>query len=363
MRSMLALMLLCAASIAGAQDAKPKTTVTVQVDSVRRQVIIVAGPFDLADAKPMPGMAHDMMHMTDSPMMRFEWPVDGWMNGVNVRLYKENGDSVPLRILHHMPMFNFDRRSLVHTMVERLFSWGQDTQEIVLPAGVATPLPQGDHLGFVIAWHNDTGEDLHGAYMRMTLSYLPPKEVKVPVIPWYVDVSNVYGGENSFDLPAGKTTQRFDFQVPVSGRLIMVGGHMHDYGQWVSLVDSVTGRTLVKLKTDEDKKGHITKTGRFIFGFNEDALRIKANHTYTVYSHYDNTTGKPIAMGGMGLVAGIFQPDSLSLLPKIDYTNPLTVKDLKSLPADLGDEDAEDAHEHMHDHMHMDSTAAKPPAR
>lgn len=363
MRSSLILSVLCAASVAGAQEAKTRTTLTVSVDSVHRRVVIVAGPFDLAEAKPMPGMEHDMMHMAESPMMRFEWPVDGWLSGVNVQLFKLDGDSVPLRILHHMPMFNFDRRSLVHTMVERLFSWGQDTQEIILPAGVAVPLPQGDHLGFVIAWHNDTGEDLHGAYMRMTLSYLPPKDVKVAVIPWYVDVYNIYGKTNSFDLPAGPSTRRFDFQVPMGGRLIMVGGHMHDYGQWVSLVDSVTGKTLVKLPTDENKSGHITKTGRFIFGFNEDALRIKAHHTYTVYSHYDNTTGKPIAMGGMGLIGGIFQPDSLSLLPKIDYTNPLTVADLKSLPPDLGDEDAEDSHEHDHMHMHGDSSAAKPPQR
>ncbi|HUO52143.1 MAG TPA: hypothetical protein VMT93_06480 [Gemmatimonadaceae bacterium] len=367
MRASLLLLAACLAAAPAAAQTTSKTTVSVVVDSANRRVVITAGPFDLAEAKPMPGMAHDMMHMTMSPMMRFEWPVDGWLNGVNVKITTGGGDTVPIRILHHMPMFNFDRRSLVHTMVERLFSWGQDTKEITLPAGVATPLPKGDHLGFVVAWHNDTGQPLHDAYLHIYLTYLAPQKVKAAVIPWYVDVWNVYGGQNDFDLPPGPSTQRFYFQVPVAGRIIAMGGHMHDYGQWVALIDSATGKTLVKLRTDENKQGHITETGRFVFGFNDDALPIKAHHTYIAESHYDNISGKAIPQGGMGLLAGVFEPADLALLPKLDLTDPNTVKDLKSFPPDLGDEDAEmqDGHDHMHMDMPMpkDSTGGKPPRR
>lgn len=357
MRTTLALLLaFAAAGAAGAQDQSAKATLSVAVDTLRRQVVITAGPFDLANEEPMADM--DMMDMSETPMMRFQWPVDGWLRGVDITLQDSRGDTLPIRILHHLPMFNFDRRSLVHTMVERLFSWGQDTQAFDLPSKVAAPLPLGDHLGFVIAWHNDTGKEIHDAYMRMTLSYVSPKKVKVPVIPWYVDVANVYGGVNSFDLPPGRSTQRFDFQVPMDGRLIMVGGHMHDYGLSVRLVDSTTGRTLVKLKSVANKKGDVTGTGRFIFGFNDDALRIYGHHTYTLITEYDNLSGKTLKDGGMGLLAGAFQPDSVSLLPKIDYSNPNTIKDIRSFPPDLGTQGTHAAE--AHDHAAKDTASAKP---
>ena len=365
MRSILAALFALLTTAAGAQAPAVKTTLVVTVDPARHEVVILAGPFDLENQPMMPGMSHGMMHMAESNMMRFEWPVDGWLRGVDLTIRDANGNLLPVKILHHLAMYNFDRRGLIHTSIERLFAWGQDTQAILLPGGVGVPLPRGDHLGFLLGWHNDTGHDIHDAYVRLTMPYAAPKSIKVAVLPWYLDVHNVNGGGNSFDLPAGRSSQTLNFRVPLDGRLIAVGGHMHDYGTSVRLVDSATGKTLIKLKTVSDKKGSVTGTERFVFGFHEDALRILANRTYTLVSDYDNITGTPIEEGGMGQLNGVFQPDSLALWPKIDFTDPGTVADLKSLPPDLGDDDseAEPAHVHDHEHMHMDSTSTKPPDR
>ena len=364
MRSSHFVMLALAASTASAQEA-PRTTLHVDVDPVKQEVIVTAGPFDLANSPMMPGMSHGMMHMAETNMMRFEWPADGSLRGVDLTLRDANGNPLPIKILHHLAMYNFDRRGLIHTSIERLFAWGQDTQAILLPSGVGVPLPEGTHLGFLIGWHNDTGHDIHDAYLRMTLPYVPPKKVKVAVFPWYLDVHNVDGGNNSFDLPAGRSTQRFNFQVPLAGRLIAVGGHMHDYAKSVRLVDSASGKVLIKLKSIARKDGTITGTQRWIYGFHDDAVPIEAHHTYTLVSEYDNVTGKPIEEGGMSQLNGIFQPDSMALWPKIDFNDPGTIADLKSLPPDLGSDEAD---EHAHDHMHMDmpmpakdTTTAKPP--
>lgn len=359
MRS-LSIALLALATTTAAQSA-PKTTLRVEVDAVNHQVVITAGPFDLANSPMMPGMSHGMMHMAETNMMRFEWPADGWLRGVDLTLRDSNGNPLPIHILHHLAMYNFDRRGLIHTSIERLFAWGQDTQAILLPAGVAVPLPEGEHLGFLIGWHNDTGKDIHDAYVRMALPYEAPKKVKVAVFPWYLDVHNVDGGSNSFDLPAGRSTQRFNFQVPLAGRLIAVGGHMHDYGRSVKLVDSASGKVMIKLGTITNKDGTIRGTQRWVYGFHEDAVPIEAHHTYTLVSEYDNVTGQPIEEGGMGQLNGIFQPDSLALWPKIDFSDPGTIADLKSLPPDLGSDDGMEGMD-----MPMpkkDSTAAKPPRR
>ena len=49
----------------------------VQVDSARREIRIVAGPFRIA------AMAHesDDMMMMDTPVLRVAWPVYGWVRG------------------------------------------------------------------------------------------------------------------------------------------------------------------------------------------------------------------------------------------------------------------------------------------
>ena len=257
MRSLALSLIAAIATLAGAQTPAVKTTVSVAIDSARHEVVITAGPFDLANSTMGPNMSHGMMHMAESNVMRFEWPVDGSLRGVDLVLHDARGNPIPTRILHHLVMFNFDRRGLIHSSIERLFAWGQDTQTILLPSGVAVPLPVGDHLGFMIGWHNDTGADIHDAYLRMSLTYVPPKKVKAAVYPWYLDVNNVDGGHNSFDLPAGRSTQRFSFQVPVGGRMIAVGGHMHDYAISVRLVDSASGKTLIKLKAVKDKQGNV----------------------------------------------------------------------------------------------------------
>src|SRR5215207_7258120 len=56
--------------------------VTVSVDSSRKELVITAGPFDLPDMPPMED--HSMMDLGmshDTPIQRFEWPIDGWLRG------------------------------------------------------------------------------------------------------------------------------------------------------------------------------------------------------------------------------------------------------------------------------------------
>jgi hypothetical protein len=362
MRTVLALLVALGVSSAAAQTAANPTTVHITVDSVKRTVVIVAGPFDLAGHANMPGMGTGVMHHTaESKMMRFAWPVDGSLRGVNVELYEADGKPVPLKTIHHLVMYNFDRRQLIHESVERLFAWGQDTQEVLLPAGVGVPLPLGDHLGFLIAWHNDTGHDIKGATVRVTMPWAPPKDIKVAVFPWYLDVSNVNGGDNSYDVPVGRSTKTFDFSLPVGGRMIAAGGHMHPYGVNVKLVDVASGKVLIKLGATKNKSGSVHGVERFVWGFNDDALPLEANHPYRLVAEYENPTGAPLVKGGMAQLNGIFQPSDIALWPKIDVNDPETKKDLASLPADLGTATDEHAGMDMDPNMKMDmSTSPKP---
>jgi hypothetical protein len=328
---MLASLLLAttlATSAAAPRSPVVEPQVAISVDSARGEVIITAGPYDL------PNMPPDMaeMHMGTPQVLRFDWPVDGGLRGFNLSMQTADGKPLPKSIIHHLIAVNFDRRQIVYQMVERLFGWGKETDPVMLPSGVGVPLAKGQHLGVYAMWHNDSGHDIHNAYLKMTLAFIPKARLQNPVLPMYVDVNNHIGGVTTFDLPPGKSSHAYDFEFPLSGRLIGIGGHLHDYGVAVRFEDAETGKVLVRLKSDRDSKGEISKVGRFIWGFHEEALPIEAHHKYRVVAEYDNPTGKTIEQGGMGHINGVFSPNDMADWPVLDLANADIQRDIAALP-------------------------------
>jgi hypothetical protein len=328
---MLASLLLAttlATSAAAPRSPVVEPQVAISVDSARGEVTITAGPYDL------PNMPPDMaeMHMGTPQVLRFDWPVDGGLRGFNLSMQTADGKPLPKSIIHHLIAVNFDRRQIVYQMVERLFGWGKETDPVMLPSGVGVPLAKGQHLGVYAMWHNDSGHDIHNAYLKMTLAFIPKARLQNPVLPMYVDVNNHIGGVTTFDLPPGKSSHAYDFEFPLSGRLIGIGGHLHDYGVAVRFEDAETGKVLVRLKSDRDSKGEISKVGRFIWGFHEEALPIEAHHKYRVVAEYDNPTGKTIEQGGMGHINGVFSPNDMADWPVLDLANADIQRDIAALP-------------------------------
>ena len=316
-------------SAAAPQKPVVEPQVSIAVDSARGEVIITAGPYDL------PNMPPDMaeMHMGTPQVLRFDWPLDGGLRGFNLSMQTADGKALPRSVIHHLIAVNFDRRQIVYQMVERLFGWGKETDPVMLPAGVGVPLAKGQHLGVYAMWHNDSGRDIHNAYLKMTLSFIPKAKLQNPVLPMYVDVNNHIGGVTTFDVPPGKSTRAYEFEFPLSGRLIGIGGHLHDYGVAVRFEDAETGKVLVRLKSDRDDRGEISKVGRFIWGFHEEALAIDAHHKYRVVTEYDNPTRKNIAAGGMGHINGVFSPNDMAEWPALDLANADIKLDIATLPS------------------------------
>lgn len=330
----------------------------VRVDSANSRIIITAGPFQLHN---MPaGMGHMEHDMGMERLMRFEWPVDGWMRGFNVEVHDGAGKPLPAKLVHHLIGVNFDRRQLVYPALERLFGWGAETDPVELPKSLGVPLERGEKLGMYMMWHNDVGHDIRDAYLKVTLLYTPRAGNHVTsVLPLYVDVNNVIGGRTDFDLPPGKSSQSYEFELPVGVRLIGVGGHLHDYGTSVRLEDAESGKVLVRLKAKRDDAGHVSGVGRFIFGFNADALHLEAHHRYRVVGEYDNPTGKTIVDGGMAHINGAIVPDDMSKWPRLDPNDPMIQKDIATLPHAM---DMKSGAAHAHpgtpaDHMEMNHGA------
>ena len=318
----------------GVAGGPPEPTVTLTVDSSSKEIVILAGPFDLPNMPPMEDHAMMDLGMShDTPLQRFAWPVDGWFRGFRVELVDAEGRPVPAHVMHHMIMVNFSRRQLLYSAAERLMGTGTETGEVSVPKTIGVPMTPGMELGMYVAWHNDTGKDLAGVHLKLIMLWTPKNQNPPPVnaLPIYMDVNLTVGGQNTFDVPPGKSTKAYEFALPVGGRLLGVGGHMHDYGTRVWLEDVETGKVLTQVKAERDKDGKLVKMSRKLFGVSGDGLRLKPRRRYRVVGEYDNPTGEMRTHGAMASMVGLFVPDDMRRWPSIDPRDPTYRRDLASL--------------------------------
>ena len=322
-------------ALAGGLDGTPPApTVRVTVDSSRHELTISSGPFDLPNMPPMEDHAMMDLGMShDTRLQRFEWPVNGWFRGFRVELVDGRGNAVAPHVMHHMVMVNFSRRQLLYSAAERLMGTGTETGEVSVPKTIGVPMTPGMRLGMYVAWHNDTGKDLGGVHLKLIMLWTPKNQNPPPVnaLPIYMDVNLTVGGQNTFDVPAGKSAKAYEFTLPVGGRLLGVGGHMHDYGSSVRLEDAETGKVLTQVKAERDSAGKLVKVSRKLFGVSGDGLRLKSKHRYRVVSEYDNPTGELLVKGAMASMVGLFVPDDMKRWPAVDSRDPTYQRDLASL--------------------------------
>ncbi len=343
------LLMLLAAALPTTADTTPVTTV-VRVDSSKKEIVVTAGPFHIV-AMP-PGMAHELMEMMDghdTPVYRFEWPTDGWFRGFGLELLDAAGKPLPRRILHHLIIVHYDRRQLLYSAVERLMGAGQETADASVPKSIGVPMTPGSHLGFYVAWSNETGKDIEGAQLRMRLEYSPKNLNPRPVnaLPIYMDVNLTVGAGNTFDVPPGISTKSWEFSPPVSGRLLAVGGHLHDYGVSVHLEDVETGKVMADLEAEHTPDGKVTNMPRKLFGVTGAGLRLKAGKRYRVVGQYNNPTGELIKRGAMAHMVGLFAPDDVAKWPKLDLSDPTLQDDLADLD-NMGHASGHDHGAHKH---------------
>jgi hypothetical protein len=304
----------------------------VQVDSTRREIRIVAGPFRIA------AMAHESNDMMmDTPVLRVAWPVNGWVRGYSVQLC--DGDaagSVALArgMVHHVGLANYSRRELLYPMVERLMAVGKETPRVSLPSGVGVPLARGDTLGLYSAFHDVDGKTVEHAYVIVTLPWIPAGHSHpIDVMPFFADANCVVGGTSAWDLPPGRSEKSSEFTMPLGGSILALGGDVHDYARSVRLEDAENGKVLVRLDTKLTSDGHLIALGKRVFGFHEEGLPLLPNHRYRVIAEYDNPTGQVIKQGGMASMAGAFVPDDVRQWPLLDPLNADVKRDIASVGA------------------------------
>jgi hypothetical protein len=147
--------------------------------------------------------------------------------------------------------------------------------------------------------------------------------------PWQMDVAFPVG-DKSFTLPPGRSSRSYEGSPAVPGKIVGLGGHMHDYGRVIEFADVTTGEVIYRAAPVADSGGHIESIPiAMLYGWTRLGVHIVPEHRYRIAVSYDNPTGAPIADGGMGVVGGLFVPDRGVTWPAAEPGDSLYQKDYR----------------------------------
>lgn len=321
---------LSAADIAGERH----DGLTVRIDSVRHSVVLAAGPFELPPATgdtPEGGMdAHALV----VPMLKFTWPVDGWIRGMKLRVGNAQGE-LPRSLVGYLTVINFGRRQLLYSHAERLLAASPEAGDLRLPATIGIPVSAGMPMALLLAWRNATPEPVPGATLELSIDWMPARMVPRPVsvLPVSLSVVDPVGNAGDFELPAGSARWTAEFSFPLAGHVLVAGGHLHDYGSGLELEDISTGssRAVLRLRTRRTGDGRLLAVDRILPGAAGNGIRLRQGRRYRLVASYDNPTGQALPRGGMANLILLFAPDQLEAWPAVAPGDASYRKDLRYL--------------------------------
>jgi len=313
------------------------------------------------DLAPVDLPAHTSHHeLAQPPIATLELPVDGYIHGFRVEVVDSADHELPDELIHHFNLIDPDHRELFLPISRRLLAAGRETGPVRLPGLLfGLPLKRGEHVVASAMIENPTPTTYRHARVRLLMDFTPVGR-PWPLFrasPWQMDVAFPVG-DKSFALPAGRSSRSYTGSPSVPGKIVGLGGHMHDYGRLIEFVDATTGEVIYQAAPVADSTGHIASvpTSR-LYGWTGLGVHVVPDHRYRVTVYYDNPTGQAVPDGGMGVVGGLFVPDRGVEWPPADRTDSLYQQDYRhymrlsgghemQMPMRMG------AHEHVTAHEH-----------
>src|SRR6266853_793288 len=285
---------------------------TITPTARRNELLLELPPFDLPAGT-----------VVDEPASVGEFPVNGSIYALHAELVDETGRHLSPDLLHHMNVMDPEERELFLPISRRILASGMETGEIRFPWLLfGSPIRAGQQILANAMVHNPTTVDYHGVRVRLVLSYVPDHRPWpfFSVIPWQLDVAFPVG-DKSFDLPPGRSERSYEGSPAVDGKIIVIGGHMHEYGKTIEFWDATTGKLLWHGEPAPAPPGEPSAVPLAkLYGLTGIGLRITPAHRYRVRVIYENPTGHPIPDGGMGVVGGLFMPDRNAVWPATNQT-------------------------------------------
>jgi hypothetical protein len=248
-------------------------------------------------------------HMKMPQLADLIWkiPISGWLLAYHPKLVDASGNPVPGIVLHHVAFWNEDRPDfLCPNKEEHIFGAGSELTDWAEMPGFGYRVEQGDKIRVETMVHNPTPTPYDKAYLEVVIPYRDAAGTPVRnVYPAWMDVKAC--GPSGYDLPPGQSEKTGQVTLKYDGVLLGVGGHMHDYAKQIVLEDTTRKETVAALDAKVDEQGQLISMPVKTF-FQEGGYKLAAGDQLKMTATYDNTTGKMLRDGAMGIVVGYFMP-------------------------------------------------------
>jgi len=266
---------------------------------------------------PMKLPAHTgHMKMPQPADLTWKVPISGWLLAYHPRLVDASGGAVPGIVLHHVAFWNENRPDfLCPNKEEHIFGAGGELTDWAEIPGFGYRIEQGDRIRVETMIHNPTATSYDAAYLEVTIPYRNAKGAPLKsVYPAWMDVTAC--GHSGYNLPAGPSEKSGNVTVTYDGVLLGVGGHMHDYAKQITLEDATQKATVATLDAKLDEKGQLIAMPIKTF-FEQGGYKLAAGDQLKITATYNNTTGKLLPDGAMGIVVGYFVPSDDAAIARL----------------------------------------------
>lgn len=303
-------------------------TLDAKADAASHTITLRVGPLHLPA-----NTSH--MKMPQPADLTWTIPVTGWLLAYHPKLVDASGNAVPGTVLHHVAFWSENRSDfLCPNKEEHIFGAGGELTDWASIPGFGYRVEKGDRIRIETMIHNPTAASYRNAYLEVAIPYLDdasPAPVK-NFYPTWIDVDVC--GDSSYDLPSGPSKKSGTVPVKYSGVLLGVGGHMHDYGQQLTLGTPGAEKPIATLDAKTDGQGHLLSVPVVTF-FQTGGYAIPAGQKLTVTAAYNNPTGKLLRDGAMGIIVGYFVPSDPAALDALRHHARSPSQTAHAMPHDM----------------------------
>src|SRR5439155_1523626 len=122
------------------------------------------------------------------------------------------------------------------------------------------PVTAGERVVVSAMLHNPTPKDYHGVTLRYYWKYLKGGR-SWPLFalqPFQLDVA-FPAGDKAFDLPPGKFSKSYEGKPSVAGRILAIGGHLHELATSLRFEDVTAKSTIWEGRPYTDDRGNVNR--------------------------------------------------------------------------------------------------------
>jgi hypothetical protein len=217
-----------------------------------QQAKIRYGPFTIPGAPDNPDGTHGHSHTGNRFSLNVQKPCTNcYITGIQPNLVYADGRQAGWSTnaqLHHMVLFNRDAgrtdatcgSSVLGLLGQRFFASGDEREPAELPDGFGYKVGASSQWNMV--WDlAGTSPDEQQVFFELTYDFAPATATGITdVEPIWLDINQC--GTSMYSAPAGESERTYTWTVNRPGRLIGIGGHLHDGGTHLSINNDSTNQ-------------------------------------------------------------------------------------------------------------------------